>query len=87
MDSLWNEEEAKAFSDDPKGMRTYTARLLGQNSNLVLHGGGNTSLKGQAENIWESEPGKNFTGSFILYPTFLHPREQFRLNQAISLAV
>lgn len=46
-----------------------------------------TAGKGQAENVWESEPGKNFTGSFILYPTFLHPREQFRLNQVISLAV
>ena len=46
-----------------------------------------TAGKGQAENVWESESGKNFTGSIILYPTFLHPREQFRLNQAISLAV
>lgn len=46
-----------------------------------------TAGKGQAENVWESESGKNFTGSVILYPIFLHPREQFRLNQAISLAV
>tara|TARA_Y100000588_G_scaffold360953_1_gene421306 strand:+ start:15841 stop:17814 length:1974 start_codon:yes stop_codon:yes gene_type:complete len=52
MDSLWNEEEAKAFSDDPKGMRIYTARLLGQNSNLVLHGGGNTSVKLKEENFF-----------------------------------
>jgi rhamnulose-1-phosphate aldolase/alcohol dehydrogenase len=30
------------------GLRTYTARLLGADSALVLHGGGNTSVKGTA---------------------------------------
>ena len=28
------------------GLRTYTARLLGADRALVLHGGGNTSVKG-----------------------------------------
>ena len=45
MDSLWNDSEAAAFKGDPKGMRAYTSRLLGQNPDLVLHGGGNTSVK------------------------------------------
>jgi rhamnose utilization protein RhaD (predicted bifunctional aldolase and dehydrogenase)/NAD(P)-dependent dehydrogenase (short-subunit alcohol dehydrogenase family) len=45
MKNLWNEEEARAFKDDPKAMRVYTSRLLGQNPDLVLHGGGNTSVK------------------------------------------
>jgi rhamnose utilization protein RhaD (predicted bifunctional aldolase and dehydrogenase)/NAD(P)-dependent dehydrogenase (short-subunit alcohol dehydrogenase family) len=45
MNSLWNDPEAEAFKDDPKGMRAYTSRLLGRNSDLVLHGGGNTSVK------------------------------------------
>jgi rhamnose utilization protein RhaD (predicted bifunctional aldolase and dehydrogenase)/NAD(P)-dependent dehydrogenase (short-subunit alcohol dehydrogenase family) len=31
--------------DTVLAMRTYTARLLGKNPNLVLHGGGNTSAK------------------------------------------
>ena len=32
-------------------MRTYTARLLGADTSLVLHGGGNTSVKGQARTL------------------------------------
>lgn len=45
MQSLWNDTEAAQYADDPLGMRVYTSRLLGQNPDLVLHGGGNTSVK------------------------------------------
>lgn len=45
MNSLWNDAEAAAFLDDPKQLRVYTSRLLGQDPDLVLHGGGNTSVK------------------------------------------
>lgn len=44
MKSRWNEDAAQAF-DDPLALRAYTSRLLGQEPDLVLHGGGNTSLK------------------------------------------
>jgi rhamnose utilization protein RhaD (predicted bifunctional aldolase and dehydrogenase) len=44
MKSLWNDAEAARFSD-PLGPRVYTSRLLGQDKTLVLHGGGNTSVK------------------------------------------
>jgi len=43
--------------------------------------------RGQATNVWESEPNKNLTFSLLLYPTFLAARQQFFLNQAISLGV
>lgn len=43
--------------------------------------------KGQHENIWESEPGKNLTFSIILYPTFLKADQQFYLTKIISLSV
>ena len=43
--------------------------------------------RGQIGSIWESTPEKNLTLSIILYPNFLLPREQFYLNQAISLGV
>ena len=46
-----------------------------------------TAGKGQAANVWESEAGKNVSMSVILYPKFLQPREQFRLSQAVSLAI
>lgn len=45
MQSLWNEQEAATFGTDPLGQRVYTSRLLGRNPALVLHGGGNTSVK------------------------------------------
>ncbi len=44
MQSLWNDAEASQFSDE-LGLRVYTSRLLGREPNLVLHGGGNTSVK------------------------------------------
>ena len=32
-------------------LRVYTTRLLGRNSELVLHGGGNTSVKTSVKDI------------------------------------
>lgn len=51
MQSLWVEADAQQFSTD-LDLRVYTSRLLGQNSNLVLHGGGNTSVKSTATNLF-----------------------------------
>src|SRR5471032_1301367 len=53
MQSRWNAAEARKFAADyaPKGVnedlavRTYTTRLLGSDPRMVLHGGGNTSVK------------------------------------------
>ena len=44
MKSLWSDAEAGAFSGE-LGQRVYTSRLLGRDKSLVLHGGGNTSVK------------------------------------------
>jgi rhamnose utilization protein RhaD (predicted bifunctional aldolase and dehydrogenase)/NAD(P)-dependent dehydrogenase (short-subunit alcohol dehydrogenase family) len=44
MRSLWREDEASRF-DGELGLRVYTSRLLGREKSLVLHGGGNTSVK------------------------------------------
>jgi rhamnose utilization protein RhaD (predicted bifunctional aldolase and dehydrogenase)/NAD(P)-dependent dehydrogenase (short-subunit alcohol dehydrogenase family) len=44
MKNLWSDKEADKYDDD-LALRIYTSRLLGQNSSLVLHGGGNTSVK------------------------------------------
>ena len=51
MKSLWNDKEAKKFKTD-LDLRVYTSRLLGQDSSLVLHGGGNTSVKSTATNLF-----------------------------------
>tara|TARA_Y100000590_G_scaffold406153_1_gene495068 strand:- start:381 stop:2354 length:1974 start_codon:yes stop_codon:yes gene_type:complete len=52
MKNLWNSKIAKSFSKNDLAMRVYTSRLLGQNPDLVLHGGGNTSVKGKYKNIF-----------------------------------
>ena len=44
MENLWSEAEAAKFPGD-LGQRIYTSRLLGREPALVLHGGGNTSVK------------------------------------------
>ena len=54
MNSLWNDAEAAGYAGD-LGLRVYTSRLLGQESSLVLHGGGNTSMKGSSTNIFGEE--------------------------------
>jgi rhamnose utilization protein RhaD (predicted bifunctional aldolase and dehydrogenase) len=53
MQSAWNDRDAEAaiaryqdFGRDV-ALRVYTTRLLGQDPRLVLHGGGNTSVKTQ----------------------------------------
>ncbi len=43
--------------------------------------------RGQQQNRWNSEPGKNLTFSLLLNPVFLSPLSQFSLNQVISLGV
>jgi len=52
MKSLWNDNEAKTFANDPLQLRVYTSRLLGQEPELVLYGGGNTSLKANVKNLF-----------------------------------
>ena len=44
MKSLWNDTEAAHYPGD-LGKRVYSSRLLGRDKRLVLHGGGNTSVK------------------------------------------
>ncbi len=44
MDNLWSDERAAECQSD-LDLRVYTSNLLGQNDELVLHGGGNTSVK------------------------------------------
>ncbi|HEY5637941.1 MAG TPA: bifunctional aldolase/short-chain dehydrogenase [Burkholderiales bacterium] len=51
MKSLWNDAEAATFAG-PLGPRVYTSRLLGRDKSLVLHGGGNTSVKLRQKNLF-----------------------------------
>ena len=56
MNSLWNDQQALEYGSSPLQLRVYTSRLLGQHPSLVLHGGGNTSVKDYSTNVFgESE--------------------------------
>ncbi len=56
MKSLWNDAEAAKFGG-PLGPRVYTSRLLGRDKSLVLHGGGNTSMKAEEHNLFGEKEG------------------------------
>ncbi len=45
MQNRWNVSDAATCADDALALRVYSSRLLGAEPDLVLHGGGNTSVK------------------------------------------
>ncbi len=59
MKSRWNDADAAALGGDLGGdllkLRVYTSRLLGAEPSLVLHGGGNTSVKARETNLFGRE--------------------------------
>jgi rhamnose utilization protein RhaD (predicted bifunctional aldolase and dehydrogenase)/NAD(P)-dependent dehydrogenase (short-subunit alcohol dehydrogenase family) len=63
MQSLWSDKEAERLVDHYAGLgigrdvalRVYTSRLLGGDPKLVLHGGGNTSVKTVVRDLLDDE--------------------------------
>ena len=51
MKSLFDKQQASKYTNILE-MRAYTSRLMGQSEDLVLHGGGNTSVKGVTKDIF-----------------------------------
>ena len=51
MENRWSEQEAARHVGE-LGQQVYASRLLGRDSTLVLHGGGNTSVKVRERNIF-----------------------------------
>lgn len=52
MKNRWDDVIAEPMAADDLALRVYSSRLLGQEKTLVLHGGGNTSVKTQQRNLW-----------------------------------
>jgi rhamnose utilization protein RhaD (predicted bifunctional aldolase and dehydrogenase) len=48
LKNLWDDTEARQYTSD-LDLRVYTSNLLGQSDELVLHGGGNTSVKSMVD--------------------------------------
>ena len=57
MKSLWNDQEAARYRNDggDLGLRVYSSQLLGRDHTLVLHGGGNTSVKVREQSVTGDE--------------------------------
>lgn len=61
MKSLFDEKEAqefvKTYQEIPAelALRIFTSRLIGRDPSLVIHGGGNTSVKIREKDIWGKE--------------------------------
>ncbi len=56
MKSRWSDQDASRCAGD-LALRVYTSRLLGAEPSLVLHGGGNTSVKSSITNLFGEEEG------------------------------
>lgn len=54
MINRWDDEYAASLQDD-LSLRVYSSRLLGQDDSLVLHGGGNTSVKTRTRTLLGEE--------------------------------
>ncbi len=68
----------------------YAGRLIAQGNPVegtVVLSYYQSGGRGQTGNCWESEPGMNLLATFILFPGFLPPREQFILSKITSLAL
>ncbi|MCL5670075.1 MAG: bifunctional aldolase/short-chain dehydrogenase [Acidobacteria bacterium] len=59
LESRWSEKEAAKFVaeygarwGEALALRIYSSRLIGLEKDVVLHGGGNSSVKGTYRNVW-----------------------------------
>lgn len=48
----WRDEAGNLLADQELAERVYTSRLIGMNSDLLMHGGGNTSVKVERANLF-----------------------------------
>ncbi len=68
----------------------YALELLKENrvfEGTVIMAQNQFAGKGQRNNVWQSEPGKNITLSIVLFPKNLKAENQFYLTQFVSLAL
>ena len=56
-------------------------------ANVVVVAEFQTAGKGCGSNTWESERGKNLTFSVLLHPTEIRANWQFRISEAVSVAL
>lgn len=52
MKNRWDPDQENAIAGNDVALRVYSSNILGAEEDLVLHGGGNTSVKGTAETVF-----------------------------------
>lgn len=89
MQSRWSDGEAAGFVErygeawgEVLALRTYSARLLGAESGLVLHGGGNCSVKAPWKNVLGEEIPAIFVKASGTDMAALEPEDQPGLDLA-----
>jgi BirA family transcriptional regulator, biotin operon repressor / biotin---[acetyl-CoA-carboxylase] ligase len=78
------------FFENLPSTNSHTAYLLKTNDlheGSVIYTNYQTAGKGQLNNKWESEDGKNLLISIVLFPTMIDPSGQFLISMTISLGV
>ena len=67
--------------------RDFREILCHSDANVVVVAEYQTAGKGCGSNTWESERGKNLTFSVLLHPTEIRASWQFRISEAVSVAL
>ncbi len=76
--------------DETLSTNMYASLLLQQKNvaeGTIVIAENQTAGRGYSGDVWQSEPGKNLLASIIYKPHFIKAKNQFFLNQAVSLGV
>ena len=76
--------------DQVDSTNNYFSKALKENEyseGSIISSSYQNSGKGQGDNTWESESGKNLLFSLVLYPDFLPIDNNFLLSKVISLGI
>lgn len=78
--------KAKALGFAPQTLRLQPLNT-NTSENTVVWTDYQTAGRGCGTNTWESERGKNLLFSMLIYPTDIAANEQFRITEAVSVAL
>src|SRR5437764_14563706 len=98
MESRWSDREAAEYVErfgprwgEELALRVYTSRLIGRDPDLVMHGGGNTSLKGDITTLVDDSVEALFVNGSrwevdAIEPPGLQPIDVAQLRRLRSMA-
>lgn len=78
------------FYQNLPSTNTFAAAMVRENSvpeGSIIITDYQSAGRGQMGNRWESEENKNLLISIVLFPSMIHPAEQFLLSTAVSLGI